>query len=60
MNDTFLSDLKQALDNCISSTDSIHWMICNNPESDFSRGQNISVLPVHPSHAHGHTRCIGF
>lgn len=42
MNDTFLSDLKQALDNCISDTDSIHWMFCNNPESDFSRDRKIS------------------
>lgn len=41
MNDTFLFDLKQALDNCISDTDSIHWMFCNNPESDFSRDRKI-------------------
>lgn len=44
MNDTFLSDLKQALDNCISGTDSIHWMFCNNPESDFSRDRKISFV----------------
>lgn len=42
MNDTFLSDLKQALGNCISDTDSIHGMFCNNPESDFSRKEGIS------------------
>lgn len=42
MNDTFLSDLKQALGNCISETDSIHWIFCNNPVSDFSHDRKIS------------------
>lgn len=42
MNDTFLANLKHALGNCISETDSIHWMFCNNPESDFSRDRKIS------------------
>lgn len=42
MNDFSLSDLKQALDSCISGMDSIHWMFCRNPESDFSRDRKIS------------------
>ena len=37
MNDTFLFNMKQALGNCISETDSIHWMFCINPDSGFSR-----------------------
>lgn len=49
MNDTFLSDLKQVLNNCISETDSVHWMFCNNPASDFSRDRKdiYTILPAY-------------
>lgn len=45
MPDVFLHDLKQTLDNCISSLDSIHDLFCLHPGTDFSRNRKIS-LPI--------------
>lgn len=42
MADTFLSELKQTLDNCIAELDSIHSIFCQNPESDFTRERKIT------------------
>lgn len=42
MADTFLSDLKLTLDNCIAELDSIHSLFCQNPERDFTRNRKIT------------------
>lgn len=42
MNDTFLSDLKQVLDNCIAELDSIHHLFCQSPGKDFTRDRKIT------------------
>ena len=42
MADFFLSNLKSALDNCITELDEIHSMFCRNPESDFTRNRKLS------------------
>jgi len=42
MADTFLNDLKQSLDNCISELDSIHHLFCKDPGSDFTRNRKIT------------------
>ena len=41
MADHFLSDLKTTLDNCIAQLDKIHFMFCQNPESDFTRNPKL-------------------
>lgn len=38
----FLSDLKTTLNNCIAELDEIHFMFCQNPESDFTRTRKLS------------------
>lgn len=38
----FLSDLKATLDNCIDELEEIHFMFCQNPESDFTRNRKLS------------------
>ena len=45
MADIFLSDLKMALDHCITELDEIHFLFCKNPESDFTRNRKLSFLP---------------
>ena len=45
MADSFLSNLKSTLDNCITELDEIHEihsMFCRNPESDFTRNRKLS------------------
>ncbi len=42
MTHIFLSDLKATLDNCIAELDEIHFMFCQNPESDFTRNRKLS------------------
>ena len=42
MPDTFLLDLKQTLESCISELDSIHYLFCKDPEKDFTRNRKIS------------------
>ena len=42
MADTFLHDLKQTLDNCISTLSSIHGLFCIHPGKDFSRDRKIT------------------
>ena len=42
MADIFLSDLKMALDHCITELDEIHFLFCKNPESDFTRNRKLS------------------
>ena len=42
MNDTFLLELKQNLDNCITELDSIRHLFCQNPEADFTRDRKIN------------------
>lgn len=37
----FLPDLKATLDNCIAELDEIHFMFCQNPESDFTRNRKL-------------------
>lgn len=39
---TFLHDLKQTLDNCISTLYSIHDLFCIHPGKDFSRDRKIT------------------
>ena len=36
MAQNYLSNLKSTLDNCIAELDDIHFMFCQNPESDFT------------------------
>lgn len=42
MADTFLRDLRQALNLCIAEVDEIHSLFCQNPQTDFSRNRKIS------------------
>lgn len=42
MANTYLYDLKQTLNNCISELDEMHSLFCNNPQSDFTRERKIS------------------
>ncbi|HIT91028.1 MAG TPA: IS4 family transposase [Candidatus Merdenecus merdavium] len=42
MAQNYLSNLKSTLDNCIAELDDIHFMFCQNPESDFTRNRKLS------------------
>ncbi len=45
MADVLIHDLKQTLDSCISTLDSLHDLFCLHPGRDFSRDRKIT-LPV--------------
>ena len=42
MSDTFMRNLKETLDGCISELDAIHQLFCRNPETDFTRNRKIT------------------
>lgn len=42
MANTFLSNLNQILNNCISELEDLHSLFCKNPERDFTRNRKIS------------------
>ena len=42
MTQNFLADLKTTLENCIAELDELHFMLCQNPEADFTGNRKLS------------------